>query len=139
MKQKTFSNIAEGTHEGNITKVAKIDITEKYTLVKIDDSDSVMVDICTNSDLPIGVATDEASAGDIVNVALLGSADTIKAIATEAISAGKLLMPAADGKITAIGTEAGTYNCIGIALNSAIANGMVEVLSCVPTRYVVTE
>ncbi|MDR2735760.1 MAG: DUF2190 family protein [Puniceicoccales bacterium] len=136
MKKEIFSNIAEGTHEGNITRIAKADITEKYTLVKIDSSNSAEVDICTGSDLPIGVATDEASAGDIVNVALLGCADTIKAIASAEISAGTRLMPAANGKITPLGTSTGTYNCIGIALNGAIANGMVEVLSCVPTKHV---
>ncbi|MDR0351769.1 MAG: DUF2190 family protein [Puniceicoccales bacterium] len=139
MKKETFSNIAEGTHEGNITKVAKTNITERYTLVKIDTSNPAMVDICTDSDLPIGVATDEASAGDIVNVALLGSADTIKAIASETIVAGKLLRPTDDGKIAPIGTAAGSYNCIGIALNSTIANSMVEVLSCVPTQYTIGE
>src|ERR1043165_2690090 len=69
-----LANIAEGAHDGNITKAVDAAITERFLLAKVG-SASDRVAVCGAADTPIGVITDEAAAvADIVNVALLGSA-----------------------------------------------------------------
>jgi hypothetical protein len=62
-----LANIAEGTHDGRITKGVDAAITERYLLGKIG-SASDRVAVCGASDTPIGVITDEAAAiGDLVH------------------------------------------------------------------------
>jgi hypothetical protein len=65
------------------------------------------VNIAGAADTPIGVITDEAGrVGDIVNVALFGSArSTLRMVASGAIAQGALLEPAASGRVQTLGVE----------------------------------
>ena len=121
-----LANIAEGTHDGNITKAVDAAITERFLLAKIG-SASDRVAVCGAADTPIGVITDEAAAAaDIVNVALFGSArSTLRMVASAAIAQGALLEPAASGRVATLGAGAGTHHVVGRALDAASAAGDV--------------
>ena len=124
-----LANIAEGTHEGNITKESDAAIAERYLLGKIG-SASDTVAVCGATDAPIGVITDEADeAGDLVNVALLGSSrTTLRMTASAAIAQGDLLEPAASGRVQTLSSSAGTHHIVGRALDAASAAGdLIEV------------
>ncbi|MDR2778734.1 MAG: DUF2190 family protein [Puniceicoccales bacterium] len=146
MTQLILSNSAIGTHACNITKQAAEAVPTKYLLGKFG-TQITDVALCGTSDLPIGIITDEAAAHvsgeskEIVNVALLGSPDTLQAVASTAITAGSIIIPAESGKVKPLpapttGDE--TYTMIGIALTAATADGQViEFMSCVPQQHVV--
>jgi hypothetical protein len=121
-----LANIAEGTHEGGITKFTDAAITERWLLGKVS-SASDRVAICGASDTPIGVITDEATAGgEAVSVSLLGaSASTVRMVASAAIVQGALLEPAASGRVQTLGAGAGTHHVVGRALDAASAAGDV--------------
>ncbi len=121
-----LANIAEGTHEGNITKAADAAITERWVLGKIG-SAADRVAVCGAGEVPIGVITDEASAaGEHVNVALLGArSGTLRMVASGAIAQGSLVEPAANGRIATLGGGAGTHHVVGRALDAASAAGDV--------------
>ncbi|MDR1414078.1 MAG: DUF2190 family protein [Puniceicoccales bacterium] len=142
MTQSTQSKI--GTHDCNITKQAEEGISQKYLLGKLGSSETGVA-VCGISDFPIGIITDEAAAPDvsgesaIVNVALLGGATTLQAVASGSVAAGALLVPAAGGKVQSLPEDSGTYNVIGLALTSATADGSrLEFMSCVPQLRVVS-
>ena len=134
---KVLSNISEGTHEDAVSKCVKKAISTRYVLVSIADDGSEMVDICTSAGMPIGVVTDEAEAGEEVNVDLLGCSRTLNIRAGGAISAGELLTIGESGTAVSMPTETGTYTCIGIAMTSASAGGCVEALTSLPCKYTV--
>jgi len=121
-----LANIAEGTHEGGITKSTDAAILERWLLGKVG-SASDRVAVCGASDTPIGVITDEASAaGDAVSVTLLGSSrGTVRMVASAAIAQGALLEPAASGRVQTLGAGAGTHHVVGRALDVATAAGDV--------------
>jgi hypothetical protein len=121
-----LANIAEGTHEGGITKLSDAAITERWILGKIG-SASDRVAICGAADIPIGVITDEATAaGEAVCVSLLGaSRGTVRMVASAAIVQGALLEPAASGRVQTLGAGAGTHHVVGRALDAASAAGDV--------------
>lgn len=124
-----LANVAEGTHDGEITKGSDAVITERFLLAKIG-SASDRVAVCGAADTPIGVITDEAAAiGDLVNVALLGSTQhTVRMVASAAISQGALLEPAANGRVATLGAGAGTHHVVGRALDAAAnAGDLIEV------------
>ncbi|MDR1528132.1 MAG: hypothetical protein LBS22_00905 [Puniceicoccales bacterium] len=146
MTQLILSNSAIGTHACNITKQAEGAIPTKYLLGKFG-TQKTDVALCGLSDLPIGIITDEAAAPtpegskEIVNVALLGSPNTLQAIASTAVTAGSILIPAGNGKVKSLPAPTAndqTYTMIGIALTSATVDGQViEFMSCVPQQHVV--
>lgn len=121
-----LANIAEGTHEGNITKAVDAAITERWLLGKVG-SAADRIAVCGLGEIPIGVITDEASAGgELVNVALLGSGrSTVRMVASAAIVQGALLEPAASGRVATLGGGAGTHHVVGRALDAASAAGDV--------------
>ena len=124
-----LANIAEGTHDGNITKAADAAITERFLLAKIG-SASDRVAVAGAADTPIGVITDEAEAtGDLVNVALLGArGSTVRMVASGAITQGALLEPAASGRVQTLGAGVGTHHVVGRALDAASnAGDVIEV------------
>lgn len=124
-----LANIAEGTHEGNITKASDVVITERFLLAKIG-SAADRVAVCAAVDTPIGVLTDEAAAvGDLINVALLGSiGTTVRMVASAAIAQGALLEPAAAGRVATLGVSVGTHHVVGRALDAAVnAGDVIEV------------
>ena len=121
-----LANIAEGTHEGGITKFVDAAIVERWLLGKIG-SASDRVAVCGAADTPIGVISDEAAAvGDAVSVSLLGSSrGTVRMVASAAIVQGALLEPAASGRVQTLGAGAGTHHVVGRALDAATAAGDV--------------
>lgn len=121
-----LANIAEGTHDGNITKEVDAAVTERFLLAKIG-STAARVAVCGAADTPIGVITDEAAAiGDPVNVALFGSSrSTLRMVASAAIAQGALVEPAANGRVATLGAGAGTHHVVGRALDAAGAAGDV--------------
>ncbi|MDR2436178.1 MAG: hypothetical protein LBD33_02620 [Puniceicoccales bacterium] len=137
MKKLTLSNVAEGTHAGNITKAAAEVITRKYLLCKLNQTGKVS--IAGGTDCPIGVATDEVErVDDLVNVALLGACDTVKMVASETVSAGEIVVVGTGGKVKELPDTAGTYYQVGIALTPANADGIVECVSCLPIKHVIS-
>lgn len=129
-----LANIAEGTHDGNITKETDAVLTERYLLAKIG-STAARVAVCGAADVPIGVITDEAAAiGDPVNVALLGSArNTLRMVASAAIAQGALVEPAASGRVATKGAGAGSHYVVGRALDAAANAG--DVIEVDPTPF----
>jgi hypothetical protein len=146
MTQLILSNSAIGTHACNITKRAEEAIPTKYLLGKFG-TQKTDVALCGSSDLPIGIITDEAAtptsevSKEIVNVALLGSPNTLQAVASTAITAGLILIPTENGKVKPLPASTGSdqiCTMIGIALTAATADGQViEFMSCVPQQHVV--
>ena len=135
----SFSNVASGSHAGNITKDAEVIIGTRNLLGKLGTAVN-QVDICTTADEPLGVITDEAAAaGDPVNVALFGSAgSTHLMVASEAITAGAKVYTAAAGKVQNEPAVAGTYYQVGKALEAATADGdVIEIDAQEPIRVVV--
>lgn len=134
----TLANIAEGTHDGNITKAVDAAITERFLLAKIG-SASDRVAVAGAADTPIGVITDEAAAlGDLVNVALLGARpSTVRMVASAAIAQGALLEPAANGRVQTLTGSIGTHHVVGRALDAAGAAGdVIEVDPCYFLRVI---
>ena len=128
-KTVLLANIAEGTHDGNVTKAVDAVITERFLLAKIG-SASDRVAVAGAADTPIGVITDEAAAiGDSVNVALLGARrETVRMVASAASAQGALLEPAASGRVQTLGAGAGTHHVVGRALDAASnAGDVIEV------------
>jgi hypothetical protein len=137
MRKLILSNVAEGTHAGNVTKVAEVAISQKYLLCKLNSSGNVS--IAGGADCPIGVTTDEAEIGDFVNIALLGACDTVKMVTSGGISAGEIVVVDNGGKVKTFPSSTnGTYYQVGIALVPAVANGIVECVSCLPVKHVVS-
>ena len=136
MKKLILSNVAEGTHAGNITKMAAEVITRKYLLCKLNQSGKVS--IAGGADCPIGVVTDEVErVDDLVNVALLGVCDTVKMVASESVSPGDIVVVGTGGKVKSLPSADGTYYQVGIALTPASADGIVEFVSCLPIKHVI--
>jgi hypothetical protein len=135
-----FANIAEGTYPtGCITKLVDAALTRRHLLVKIG-TDINHVAINTASDIPLGVADDEAAAAeDDVNVQLLGQKEgTILMVAGAAITAGALLVGTASGKVITLPGSTGTYYIIGRALDAAGADGdVINVAHSFPIQRVV--
>lgn len=121
-----LANIAEGTHDGHITKAVDAAITERFLLGKIG-SAADRVAVAGAADTPIGVITDEAAAiGDLVNVSLLGArTSTLRMVASGAIAQGALIEPAANGRVQTLGVGAGTHHVVGRALDAASSAGDV--------------
>lgn len=136
-----FANIAEGTHVESITKKSDAAISLRYAVVKIgSDIDHVAV-TTANTEIPLGVCTDESDAAeDLVAVELLGAQPkTLKVVASDAITAGAMVVCTAAGKVVTLPVAAGTYYIIGRALKAAGADGdVIEIASCFPTQRVVT-
>lgn len=129
-----------GTHTSHITKISESEISQKYLLATLGSS-ADKINICDSGKLPIAIITDEASTGDIVDIALLGAPDTLNAVSNGAINAGDILIPAAGGKVQSLppaGDSDITYTMVGIALSSTSTNnGVIEFISCVPQQYTV--
>lgn len=135
-----FANIGEGTHVESITKKADAAITLRYAVVKIgSDIDHIAV-TTANTEIPLGVCTDEADAAeDLVAVELFGAQPkTLRMVASAAITAGAFVVCTASGKIATLPATTGTYYIIGRALQAAGADlDVIEVATCLPTQRVV--
>jgi len=137
----TFANVAEGTvPEGNKSYLADAAFSSRFLLGKIG-SDTNHVAVCTASDIPLGIVTDEAAAAeDLVNVAVFGASEgTRKVVAGAAITLGDMVVPTASGKVIKLPTAGGTYYIIGRCLLAAGADGdVIEIAPSFPVQRVVT-
>jgi hypothetical protein len=135
-----FSNIAEGTYPtGCMTRLADVALTRRHLLVKIG-TDINHIAINTASDIPLGVADDEAAAAeDDVNVQLLGQKEgTVLMVAGAAITAGAFVVGTAAGKVITLPATTGTYYIVGRALEAAGADlDVINVAHCFPILRVV--
>lgn len=137
----TLANIAAGTHEDSVTRLADAAITTRHLLVK-KGTDEDHIATCGANDLPLGVCTDEPSAAEEpVNVALFGCAQQTRImVAADSIDAMAEVYTAADGQIQAAPSAAGTYYRVGRALKAASGSDEeIEVDPYPPTAYVVSE
>jgi hypothetical protein len=132
-----FSNCAGHTHGSHITYRAGESAVARYRLVKLS-SDGFSVTQADADDSPIGLSTDEAAPGEMLDVALLCSSDTLSAKVSGSVQAGDILVPAADGCVQKLPTADGTYFQIGTALKSAVNASLVEIMPCLPIPHTVT-
>lgn len=124
------SNVAGGTHDGNVTRLAESPLASKYLFGALGTTDTDITAAGSgDTTRAIGVITDEAaSAGDPVNVALLGAVPgTQLALAGATISAGDQLTADANSRAVSATTQpAATYHIYGIALKDTAAGELVE-------------
>lgn len=134
-----FANVGEGTHEDAISKLTDAALASRYLLVKKGSDDNHIAITAGNTDVPMGVCTDEASAAEeYVAVALLGGGarTTRKMIASEAFAVGDPVYGAANGKVqnTPAGSS-GVHYMVGRALTAASGDGVVfEVQTVCPIQ-----
>ena len=120
-----FCNIAEGTHEGNITMKAYSAISAR-NLVLAAGTDDGSVKVAELGDKPLGVSADCAEAGEMIGVALPGCAgSTLLCVAGDEIAFGSNVYTKASGKVGATAEE-GSFK-IGVALSKASNGETVEV------------
>ena len=131
-----FSNCAGHTHGSHITYRAGENAVARYRLVKLS-PDGFSVAQAGATDRPIGISTDEAAPGEMLDVALLCSSDTLSAKVSGSIQAGDILVPAADGCVQKLPEADGTYYQIGIALKSAANASLVEIMPCLPIPHTI--
>lgn len=123
-----FANIAEGTHEGNVTKLAAAAIATRFLIMKTG-ADAAHAVICTAAtDQPMGICTDEADAAeDPINVAILGAgASTLKVTLGGTVVKDDLLVADSAGKAVKLSTTAGAYWSIGVALQGGDSGDVIE-------------
>lgn len=138
-KLTALCNIAEGTHEGSITKLTDAAISVRHLLYK-QGTDAHHIAVNGAADMPWGVVKDEASAAEArVAVDLLGQkAGTMLMVASEAIDANEPVYTAAGGKVQDEPAVAGTYWLVGYAKTTVAAdNAEIEVQHIVPIKVVV--
>lgn len=136
-------NIAEGTHDGTISKLTDAAVSARYLMAKIGSTWDHAA-IGTQADKPIGVYLDEVSSAEVGErraIGLLGSTHTLKMIAGGVVSNGDEVVTTASGKvIDAADVTAGTYWLVGTAINLSAdaADGQeIEVASRQPIKLVV--
>lgn len=135
-----LANIAEGTHEGSITRKTDAAVSTRYLLAK-QGTDADHVAACGAAEVPLGVFTDEASAAEeYTAVELIGvTKRTVLMVASEAIDAGEQVFTAASGKVQDTTVGANTTYLVGTALTAATADGdLIEVASCGPVKTTTT-
>jgi len=110
---------------GKITLVAGEDLSNKmYCLVKLDSDGNAV--LCGNNEVAIGILDGKPKAGERSAVNILG---TSQVVAGGSIPIGSRVISNTEGKAIALPTDAGTYNVIGIALQSAGSDGeIIEIL-----------
>jgi hypothetical protein len=110
---------------GKITLVAGEDLSNKmYYLVKLDSNGNAV--LCGSNEVAIGILDGKPKAGERSAVNILG---TSQVVAGGTIPVGSKVISNVEGKAVALPTNAGTYNVIGIALQSAGSDGeIIEIL-----------
>lgn len=131
-----MANIAEGTHDGSVTRLTDAAIATRHLLFAVG-SDGNHIAACGVAGIPVGTVNDEADAAEEqVGVLLLGKGPTKLMVASEAITAGEAVYTAANGKVQdlPVVTTAACYH-VGYALTAAAADGdLIEVQDCAPIK-----
>lgn len=131
------NNVIPGTvqtHPGIVNRALGADLAHRHRLVGHDVAPTGV------ADRPLGVVDDVGKTGELVAVCLLGVVPkTLVMTAADAIDAGDEVVAAADGKVQSLPTDPGTYQLVGCALTSTVADGdEVEVAHCLPRPVVVS-
>ena len=126
------ANASCGTHEGHLTCTLDMAI-DKHLLVAAGSANG-QVKTCGPKDVPMGVAMDNGSAGDVVDVALLGlTNETLLMRTNDAIKMGDWVYSTDRGRvITHVPETTDVRYLVGMAIASAPAGGLVEVNTCLP-------
>jgi hypothetical protein len=136
------ANIGEGRHTtGNISKLTDAAHTTRYLVVKRGTDDGHVAIANAQTDVPYGVATDEADAAEKpVNIFVCGPGEgTVFMVCNAALAIGDWLFVGAGmgGKVDKIAGVAGTYFPIGRALTATSAQGdLVEVATHPAIKFV---
>lgn len=101
-------------------KNAGANLSSSVNLIAKLQSDDTVVLTAANTDLPFGVITEGATAGNPVTLQVQGMA---KAVASTAINAGQRVMAGSDGKLAP--WSGGSNYSIGVARSSVLADGEV--------------
>lgn len=98
--------------------------------------DSGKIKPATGDILPIGVADDNAVAGEEIAVLLFGSTPgTLSVLSGGTIAAGSEVYSEASGKVSATAPAASASKyCIGIAVGAAASGDEVEIAHCVARK-----
>lgn len=132
-------NIAEGTHEGSLTKFTDAALASRHLLVKFG-SDVDHVAVNGAGDMPLGTVADDPDAAEaLVSVDLLAvTGSTRRCVCSEAIALTDELYTAANGKVQNLPAGAGTYYKIGRPLQAGAADGaVIEFEPCYPVKVTV--
>ena len=114
-----------GTHPDGVINCVAGGTIARNSLVSFSNGKVIA---CAAKARPLGIAQDTVNADEGVAIKLLGSATgTVVGIASETIAQGDALYEAANGKV---GKTSNGY-FIGYALDSAVADGEVEIQHCV--------
>jgi hypothetical protein len=126
-------------YPGSLTKTADAALATQHLLVKFG-SDASHIAVAGATDAPIGTCVDTPAADESAGVHLLGSyPGSVTMVASEAVTAGERVFAAASGKISDLPAAAADYFCVGVALESASADGdEIEVDACVPFTVTVS-
>ena len=126
------ANSVHGTHEGHITCTLDMSIN-KHLLVTAGTGDG-HVRTCNAGDRPIGVAMDDGSGGDVIDIALVGlTRETVLLRTNDAMKMGNWVYATDRGRVvTHVPEQTEKRFFIGMAVASAPAGGLVEVNTCIP-------
>ena len=114
-------------------------VSSRYLLYKRGGGGANYADICTASDLPLGISSDSPyQDNDFVNIRRLGAKKGLEiGIASAAITIDHLVVPAAAGKVQDLTTAAAaSYYVIGRCNKTVAASAEVPFVPCTP--YLVT-
>lgn len=136
-----FCNIAEGTSvTGNKAYIPDAAIS-RYNLVKQGSDDVHVAVSAANTDIPLGVTTDEVATADIatpINVAVFGACVGTQRIALGGtVAAGDFLQSNGDGTAIKLKTTTGSWYKIGRALMAGVSGDTIEFSPCMPDLIVV--
>ncbi|MBN1105806.1 MAG: DUF2190 family protein [Deltaproteobacteria bacterium] len=107
-----------------------------HRLVKLS-SGQAAYNTATATDDPIGLTLLNVKSGEDVSIDPINRGGTFEICAAGAISQGAEVYAAADGKVQALPTGAGTYRRIGLAMEAAGVDG--DIIEVLPDDYVTTE
>lgn len=132
--KNVFANVAGGVHFGSMTLSAAENIPTKFLLAAFaTGAVAGKIKPAAEGDIPFGVMTDEAIAGEPVNVQFLNGIGSVNMVAESVIERGSLLCLGENGRVKALPNTPGIYTQVGISLSSAaIAGAILEVLPCFP-------
>ena len=133
-----LGNVGEGFQAPVRTYLSDAAIAARYLLVK-NGTDANHIALTGVSDIPLGIAVDEATAAEEgVAVALFGLHERgAIGVASGAIAAGDLLVAGATGFVRTLPATTGSYNIIGRALKAAATTEQVEFVPTFPILRVV--
>lgn len=138
--RKRFAELPNvgGTHQdGLISRIPDAAVASRHLLAKVG-SDEDHLAICGAGDDPIGTWLDEAdaaavAAGENRSVELFGGTRKTKlVVASETITAGERVYPAANGEVQDA-PATGVHYCIGRALRDAVDGDVFEIEPAFPT------